>query len=178
MKVLLFMETKHNYLILMFFCLILGSCTSNKCDCEKYRHSMAKVTISVKSLNEDDIEIKCVGRYCCSRVKYDNNWTIIQKNHAELISNYNRIENPNTNYSKKTDSLYNLGFVGLSFDILNIKNISYIDRLDLIIDSLNNLPDRQINSIFFDNYPNSISIEFKDLNGSLLNSMQKMSIQH
>jgi hypothetical protein len=110
MKVLQFIETKYILISMLILVVILSnSCGFNNCGCEEYQSAMAEITISVKSLDENDIEVRCVGRYCCSRKINDSCWTVIRKDYAELICSYDKIENPNAHYSKKTDSLYNLG---------------------------------------------------------------------
>ena len=168
MKVLQFIETKYILISMLILVVILSnSCGFNNCGCEEYQSAMAEITISVKSLDENDIEVRCVGRYCCSRKINDSCWTVIRKDYAELICSYDKIENPNEHYSKKTDSLYNLGFGRLSFDILNIKNIEDITKVDLQIDSIINLPNTRISAIYFDEFPNYLSFELVDDNGSL-----------
>jgi len=167
MKAFKFMAINYSYFYVFVFGVILfSSCESNNCICEKYAIDMAEITISVKSLYEEDIEIRCVGNYCCSREKGDNDWTIIRKDYAELISNYNKLDNPDANYSKETDSLYKLGFEGLNLVIMNIQNIEYITTVEPIIDSFFKIPDTiRHNAIFFDEYPNNLGLEFREEDG-------------
>lgn len=167
MKVFKFMATNYiKFFILMLIAIVFNSCKSNDCVCEDYAIPMSRITISVKSLDEDDIEIRCVGRYCCSREKGQNDWTIIRKDYAEIIESYNKLNNPDTNYSKEIDSIYYLGFVGLSLHLINIENIEYLTTVEHIIDSFAKISDKiRHDVIYFDEYPNNLGLEFRGENG-------------
>jgi len=144
------------------FILFIFSCRSKKCDCESYRDSLSKVTIAVKSLKGRDIEIRKIGDFCCSRKMGSDDWTCMLKSDAEIIKNYTGADNAEK-YKK-----YNLGFIGLSIDVFNIKNINNLTKFELIVDSLNNTNGNRVNTMFFDQYPKSIYIEMIDSNGFLL----------
>ena len=162
MKTLQFMAIKKYFLAFIIAGMLFCSCNPDKCICEKYALSMAKITNSDKSLYEEDIEIKCVGKYCCSRENGSNDWTIIKAKDANIISNYNKIKDPDKKYSYEEDSIYNLGFLGLSVDIFNIENIEDILIFESIIDSLLGAS-RPVSGIFFDEYQNNkLIIEYKD----------------
>lgn len=171
MKALQFMAIRKIclYIILLSFS-ALSSC-KDSCLCERHRYSMAKIIISDKSLDKDDIEIRCVGRYCCSREKGGNDWTVIRKDYADIISSNNKLHKPNDYYPKEIDSICNLGFHGLRFDLFNIKDINDIDKLDKIVDSMSLLPNTSISSIYFDYFPKFISFELKDTNGFLVKNI-------
>jgi tetratricopeptide (TPR) repeat protein len=70
-------------------------------------------------------------------------------------------------YPNDIPALYNLGFGRLSFDILNIKNIEDITKVDLLIDSIINLPNTRISAIYFDEFPKFLSFELLDDNSSI-----------
>jgi len=152
------------YLVISICMIILYSCNSDVCECEKYRDQMYEaITISSKNFDIDDLEIKDVGKYCCARQKNNNDWLCILRSDAEMIVNYD-----GKNVTPEETSRYYSGFVGLSIDIYNIEDINVLSEYQGVIDSVRNLSTNNINAIFFDQYPKSIYFEMKDKNNSLL----------
>lgn len=163
MKALQYMGTSLiKYMIVTICAIFLVSCSPDGCECEKYRDQMYEaITISSKSFNIEDLEIKCVGKYCCYRQKNSNDWTCILKSDAKIIVNYDG-KNETIENTKK----YYSGFIGLSIDIYNIQNITTFSKYESTIDSLNNY--NRVNAMFFDQYPKSVYFEMKDRNNSLV----------
>lgn len=150
-------------MIVIFGAIFLFSCNSDDCECDKYRDQMHEITISEKSFDIEDLEIKDVGKYCCSRKKGNNDWTCILKSDAEMIVNYD-----GENVTPEATKRYFSGFVGLSIDIYNIEDINILSEYQGVIDSVSNLSSNKINAIFFDQHPKSIYFEMKDRNNSLI----------
>ena len=163
MKALQYMGTSLiKYLVVAISAIFLFSCSPDDCECEKYSDEMHEsITVSSKSFDIDDLEIKCVGNYCCYRQKNSNDWTCILKQDAEIIVNYDGMNQTEENTKK-----YYSGFVGLSIDVYNIQDITVFSRYESTIDSLNN--NNRVNAMFFDQYPKSVYLEMKDSNNSVL----------